>query len=96
MIWSNARCVIQLPACYPALCGFTMKLGGFFMNNTKPKSAPSINRVAFTLDEVAAMLGATVKQIRGDINANRLKAIRVGRSLRVTQKAIDRYTGEAN
>lgn len=52
-------------------------------------------RVAFSLAEVAELLGVSKRVIEGEINAGRLKAIRVGRSLRVTQRAIDKYTGEA-
>ena len=94
MTWSNVHPLLQLRACYPALCGFTMKLGGFFMQRYETPPATT-TRVAFSLAEVAELLGVSKRVIEGEINAGRLKAIRVGRSLRVTQRAIDKYTGEA-
>ena len=72
-----------------------MKLGGFFMDQIEHDRPQSLRRLAYSLAEVAQQLGVSKRVIEGEINQGRLKAIRVGRSLRVTQRALDKYTGAA-
>jgi excisionase family DNA binding protein len=65
------------------------------MDQTQYDRPQSLRRLAYSLAEVAQQLGVSKRVIEGEINQGRLKAIRVGRSLRVTQRALDKYTGAA-
>jgi excisionase family DNA binding protein len=54
---------------------------------TKPREDPMI----YTLEQVADRLQVSVQTVRRLIKEGRLKAVRVGVQLRVTQEALDEF-----
>lgn len=56
----------------------------------------TIPREAFSKQEVADILGVSVRTIDGLIDSQQLRAIRVGRHLRIDRKEINRFLGREN
>lgn len=56
----------------------------------------TIPREAFSKEEVADILGVSVRTIDGLIDSQQLRAIRVGRHLRIDRKEINRFLGREN
>ena len=53
----------------------------------------TIPREAFSREEVAEILGVSVRTIDGLIDSHQLRAVRIGRHLRIDRKEIDRFLG---
>jgi excisionase family DNA binding protein len=53
----------------------------------------TIPREAFSREEVAEILGVSVRTIAGLIDSQQLRAVRIGRHLRIDRKEIDRFLG---
>ena len=53
----------------------------------------TIPREAFSREEVAEILGVSVRTIDSLIDSHQLRAVRIGRHLRVDRKEIDRFLG---
>ena len=53
----------------------------------------TIPREAFSKQEVADILGVSVRTIDGLIDSHQLRAVRIGRHLRIDRKEIDRFLG---
>lgn len=53
----------------------------------------TIPREAFSRQEVANILGVSVRTIDGLIDSHQLRAVRIGRHLRIDRKEIDRFLG---
>lgn len=53
----------------------------------------TIPREAFSRQEVADILGVSVRTIDGLIDSHQLRAVRIGRHLRIDRKEIDRFLG---
>jgi excisionase family DNA binding protein len=53
----------------------------------------TIPREAFSREEVAEILGVSVRTIDGLIDSQQLRAVRIGRHLRIDRKEIDRFLG---
>lgn len=53
----------------------------------------TIPREAFSRQEVADIFGVSVRTIDGLIDSHQLRAIRIGRHLRIDRKEIDRFLG---
>ena len=53
----------------------------------------TIPREAFSREEVAEILGVPVRTIDGLIDSHQLRAVRIGRHLRIDRKEIDRFLG---
>ena len=53
----------------------------------------TIPREAFSREEVAQILGVSVRTIDGLIDSQQLRAVRIGRHLRIDRKEIDRFLG---
>jgi excisionase family DNA binding protein len=53
----------------------------------------TIPREAFSREEVAKILGVSVRTIDGLIDSQQLRAVRIGRHLRIDRKEIDRFLG---
>jgi excisionase family DNA binding protein len=53
----------------------------------------TIPREAFSREEVADILGVSVRTIDGLIDSQQLRAVRIGRHLRIDRKEIDRFLG---
>ena len=53
----------------------------------------TIPREAFSKQEVADILGVSVRTIDGLIDSQQLRAVRIGRHLRIDRKEIDRFLG---
>jgi excisionase family DNA binding protein len=53
----------------------------------------AIPREAFSRDEVADILGVSVRTIDGLIDSHQLRAVKIGRHLRIDRKEIDRFLG---
>lgn len=75
MICVDLRQLLKCLPSYPALCGFTMKLGGFFMD--KEKQAPL--KLAYNRREAAAATGVTLAHISDAISRGTLPAKKFGR-----------------
>lgn len=56
----------------------------------------TISREAFSKEEVADLLGVSVRTIRCLIDSQQLRAVKVGRHLRIDRKEIDRFLGREN
>lgn len=50
---------------------------------------------AMTVDEVARRLSVSTRTIKREIERERLKAVHVGRCVRVTEQALSDYIGRA-
>jgi excisionase family DNA binding protein len=53
----------------------------------------TIPREAFSREEVAEILAVSVRTIDGLIDSHQLRAVRIGRHLRIDRKEIDRFLG---
>ena len=53
----------------------------------------TIPREAFSREEVAEILGVSVRTIDGLIDSQQLRTIKIGRHLRIDRKEIDRFLG---
>jgi len=53
----------------------------------------TIPREAFSREEVAEILGVSVRTIAGLIDSHQLRAVKIGRHLRIDRKEIDRFLG---
>jgi excisionase family DNA binding protein len=53
----------------------------------------TIPREAFSREEVAEILGVSVRTIDGLIDSQQLRAFKIGRHLRIDRKEIDRFLG---
>jgi excisionase family DNA binding protein len=53
----------------------------------------TIPREAFSREEVAEILGVSVRTIDGLIDSQQLRAVKIGRHLRIDRKDIDRFLG---
>jgi len=53
----------------------------------------TIPREAFSREEVAEILGVSVRTIDGLIDSQQLRAVKIGRHLRIDRKEIDRFLG---
>ncbi len=53
----------------------------------------SIPREAFSRDEVAKILGVSARTIDGLIDSHQMRAVKIGRHLRIDRKEIDRFLG---
>ena len=53
----------------------------------------TIPREAFSREEVAEILGVSVRTIDGLIDSQQLRAVRIGRHPRIDRKEIDRFLG---
>ena len=53
----------------------------------------TIPREAFSREEVAEILGVSVRTIDGLIDSQQLRAVKIGRLLRIDRKEIDRFLG---
>jgi len=53
----------------------------------------TIPREAFSKEEVAEILGVSVRTIDGLIDSQQLQTIKIGRHLRIDRKEIDRFLG---
>ena len=53
----------------------------------------TIPREAFSREEVAKILGVSVRTIDGLIDSQQLRAVKIGRHLRIDRKEIDRFLG---
>ena len=53
----------------------------------------TIPREAFSRQEVANILGVSVRTIDGLIDSHQLRAVKIGRHLRIDRKEIDRFLG---
>lgn len=56
----------------------------------------TIPREAFSKEEVANILGVSVRTIRCLIDSQQLRAVKVGRHLRIDRREIDRFLGREN
>lgn len=52
-------------------------------------------RIAYSPEEVAAMLGVSVAKITADLRSGKLEGIRIGRLWRIRTAALDAYLGGA-
>lgn len=55
-----------------------------------------VPREAFSMREVAEILGVSVRTIEGLVDTQQLRAVRIGRHLRIDRKEIDRFLGREN
>jgi excisionase family DNA binding protein len=53
----------------------------------------TLPREAFSREEVAEILGVSVRTIDGLIDSQQLRAVKIGRHLRIDRKEIDRFLG---
>lgn len=53
-------------------------------------------REAYSRQEVAKILGVSVRTIDGLIDSQQLRAVKIGRHLRIDRKEIDRFLGREN
>lgn len=53
----------------------------------------TIPREAFSREEVAEILGVSVRTIDGLIDSHQLQTVKIGRHLRIDRKEIDRFLG---
>jgi excisionase family DNA binding protein len=53
----------------------------------------TIPREAFSREEVAEILGVSVRTIEGLVDTQQMRAVRIGRHLRIDRKEIDRFLG---
>jgi excisionase family DNA binding protein len=53
----------------------------------------TIPREAISREEVAEILGVSVRTIDGLIDSQQLRAVKIGRHLRIDRKEIDRFLG---
>jgi len=53
----------------------------------------TVPREAFSREEVAEILGVSVRTIDGLIDSQQLRAVKIGRHLRIDRKEIDRFLG---
>lgn len=56
----------------------------------------ALPREAYSRQEVAKILGVSVRTIDGLIDSQQLRAVKVGRHLRIDRKEIDRFLGREN
>ena len=52
-----------------------------------------VPREAFSMQEVAEILGVSLRTIEGLVDSQQLRAVRIGRHLRIDRKEIDRFLG---
>ena len=55
-----------------------------------------VPREAFSMQEVAEILGVSLRTIEGLVDTQQLRAVRIGRHLRIDRKEIDRFLGREN
>jgi excisionase family DNA binding protein len=55
-----------------------------------------VPREAFSMQEVAGILGVSVRTIEGLVNSQQLRAVKIGRHLRIDRREIDRFLGRRN
>jgi excisionase family DNA binding protein len=55
-----------------------------------------VPREAFSMQEVAEILGVSLRTIEGLVDSQQLRAVRIGRHLRIDRKEIDRFLGREN
>jgi excisionase family DNA binding protein len=55
-----------------------------------------VPREAFSMQEVADILGVSVRTIEGLVNSQQLRAVKIGRHLRIDRREIDRFLGRRN
>jgi excisionase family DNA binding protein len=48
------------------------------------------------MQEVAEILGVSLRTIEGLVDSQQLRAVRIGRHLRIDRKEIDRFLGREN
>jgi excisionase family DNA binding protein len=48
------------------------------------------------MQEVAEILGVSLRTIEGLVDTQQLRAVRIGRHLRIDRKEIDRFLGREN
>jgi excisionase family DNA binding protein len=48
------------------------------------------------MQEVADILGVSVRTIEGLVNSQQLRAVKIGRHLRIDRREIDRFLGRRN
>ena len=53
----------------------------------------ALPREAYSRGEVAKILGVSVRTIDGLIDSQQLRAVKIGRHLRIDRKEIDRFLG---
>jgi len=53
----------------------------------------AVPREAYSRGEVAKILGVSVRTIDGLIDSQQLRAVKIGRHLRIDRKEIDRFLG---
>ena len=53
----------------------------------------ALPREAYSLEEVAKILGVSVRTVGGLIDSQQLRAVKIGRYLRIDRKEIDRFLG---
>ena len=53
----------------------------------------TIPREAFSREEVAEILGVSVRTIDGLIDSHQLRAVKIGRHLRIDRREVDRFLG---
>lgn len=56
----------------------------------------ALPREAYSREEVAKILGVSVRTIDGLIDSQQLRAVKIGRHLRIDRKEIDRFLGREN
>jgi excisionase family DNA binding protein len=50
-------------------------------------------REAYSMQEVAEILGVSLRTIEGLVDTQQMRAVRIGRHLRIDRKEIDRFLG---
>ena len=58
--------------------------------NPQPASPLPPNKHSFTVAEVAELLGVNHKTVRGEIDAGRIKVVRLGRVIRIMRPEVER------
>lgn len=61
------------------------------IKNNKNQQSQSLERLGYGLQELAPMLDVSVGGLRLEIGRGRLKPIRIGSRVIITQKELDRY-----
>jgi excisionase family DNA binding protein len=55
------------------------------------RNRPTLPRVAYSLEEIATMVGVSKRVIENQLNARLLRGKRVGRSILITHRELERW-----